>query len=204
MSFVWDYTLLHNRLIGFCMRLEKECRAQVEPDSRGLWISALGVIILADASLEIGIHHKIETSLPPREIADPLRSLFRFVRLSLWKRKPPLGKLEELARILGVSVDWKAEPWRSARDLHTLRNALAHFEADAMSSDHPDAELFPRRSQLEPIAQRIGTADRITNGWLTAFLNPICATWAYNAADAALRELDERPGPWNVALSFYG
>jgi hypothetical protein len=183
------------------MQLEKECREKPADDERGLSISALGVIILADASLEIGIHHKIEKALPPREISPPLRQLFHFVRRSLWKRKPPLGKLDELARILAISVDWKAEPWRSARGLHEVRNALAHFEADALSSDHPDADLFPRRPQLEPIAIEIGTADKIRKGWLAAFLNPICATWSYNTAHAALKELDSER--WNIGLRFW-
>ncbi len=182
------------------MRLERQCREQPSTDERGLSETALGVIILADASLEIGIHHKIEKALPPREIAAPLRQLFAFVRRSLWKRKPPLGKLDELARILDIEVDWKGEPWRSARDLHDVRNALAHFEADALSSDHPDADIFPRRQQLEPIATRIGTADKIRFGWLAAFLNPTCATWAYETAHSALKELDS--DKWNLALRF--
>ena len=195
-----SYVLLHNRLMGFCQGLLKQ--GDDSRDERGLSMAAMSVIILADAAVEIAIHHRIESSLPPREITFPLRPVFRIVREALWKRRPPLGRLAELGRILGVAVDLGEEPWRSVADLHRIRNALAHYEAGPMSSDIPDADVFPRRAELEPIAARIGTLDRVRTGWLCAFLNPTCAQWAYDSADRALREIDK--GPLNLVLHFNG
>ena len=197
-----SYTLLHNRLAGFCQRLVKG--PDDADDARGLSMTAMSVIILADAAVEIAIHYRIEKSLPPREIAFPLRPVFRVVREALWKRRPPLARLAELGKVLGVPVVLDQEPWRSVGDLHRIRNALAHSEAGPLSSNHPESEVFPRRAELEPIAARLGTLDHAKGegGWLGAFLNPTCAQWAYDTADRALREIDK--GPLNLLLRFDG
>lgn len=195
--------MLHNRLLGFCQRLVKQ-GDDGRDDPRELSMTAMSVIILTDAAVEIAIHYRIEKSLPPREIAFPLRPVFRLVRETLWKRRPPLNRLRDLGKMLGVEVELTQEPWRSVGDLHRIRNALAHYEAGPLSSDHPEAEVFPRRAELEPVAERLGTLDRATGdgGWLASFLNPTCAQWAYDTADRAVREIDK--GPLNLLLHFDG
>jgi hypothetical protein len=201
-GYSFTYTLLHNRLMGLCHGLLRAYEAA--PPTRDGQMTALSVILLCDCSVEIAIHHRIEQSLPPREIAAPLRQVFRVVRAALLRQRPPVRRLEELGLILNVIVDWTAEPWRSVRDLHDLRNALAHYEASPLSSDHPDSDVFPRRRQLQPLAERLGTAEQITgaDGWLGAFLNPVCARWAYDTADTALRQIDR--GPLDLNLRFNG
>lgn len=198
--FVHSYTLLHNRLLGLCRELEERCgRGSAGGDSGA---TALGAVVVADACIEIAIHHRIEKSLPPREIAPPIREVLRITRAALLKRRPPLARLQELGRILGLAVRWDEEPWRSATDLHDIRNALAHFESGPVASTHPEAETFPRRAQLEPIARRIGTLGdtQAVGSWLELFLNPKCAAWACDTADKALRELDS--SSWDLSLRF--
>ena len=209
-TYLFSYTLLHNRLMGYCHLLLKEYEAAGEQETLGVTaggrdpaMKALSVILHADTTVEIAINHRIETCLPSRVIASPLREVFRQVRTAMWRRHPPLERLAELGRILAVEPDWrKAEPWPSVGLLHALRNALAHYEAGPVASNHPEADIFPRRAQLEPLAQRIGTRDRLAHGWLAAFLNPVCARWSYDTADAALKELGRRGGPWDKALRF--
>jgi len=200
--FVHSYTLLHNRLFGLCRQLVQQCGG-TGAESRDVGASALGVIVLADASVEIPIHHRIEKGLPPREIAPPLREIFRITRESLLKRRAPLDRLKELAKILNLTIAWDEEPWRSASDLHAIRNALAHYESRPVISNHPDTDTFPGRARLLPIAQRIGTADKLgAAGWLELFLNQTCANWACDTADRVLRELDS--SAWSLTLHFGG
>jgi hypothetical protein len=197
---VHSYTLLHNRLYGLCRQLAQQCGG-TGPEAGDIGASALGVIVLADASVEIAIHHRIEKGLPPREIAPPLREVFRITRESLLKRRPPLDRLKELAKILNLTIRWDEEPWLSAGDLHAIRNALAHYESRPVYSTHPETETFPGRTRLLPIAQRIGTADKRGPGvWLELFLNPTCAAWACDTADKVLKELDS--SVWNLTLHF--
>jgi len=198
--FVHSYSLLHNRLLGLCRQLAQSVEGG--PGIGDIGPTAHGAILVADACVEIAIHHRIETSLPPREIAPPLREVFRITRESLLKRRPPLRRMKELARILGLTIRWDEEPWRSASDLHDVRNALAHYESGPVSSTHPETDTFPRRDQLLPIANRIGTAAMVGAGgsWLELFLNPTCAAWACNTADRVLRELDS--STWNLHVTF--
>lgn len=189
--------------MGYCHGLVKQCTEAVA-DRQQSSMAAMSVIILADAAVEIAINHRIETSLPSRVIAFPLRPVFRLVRRTLGRQKPPLKKLQELGQLLGVSVKLDLEPWQSVGQLHLVRNALTHYEAGPLASTHPEADVFPQRAQLEPIAVKLGTLDRTKgeDGWLGAFLNPSCAQWAFDTADRALREIDS--GPLKLALRFDG
>jgi len=199
---VYSYTLLHNRLMGPCERMVAESEQAPRP-GHDIGTFAFAAIVLADAAIEIAIHHKIETSLPrPEQTPSELVEVIRIARQAILKRLPPLNRLRELGRILNVQGSWETGPWSLVSDLHEVRNALAHYEAGPVISDHPEAITFPRRAQLEPIAKRLGTMARYhTNGvWLEVFLNPVCARWAYTTADKALRELDSKM--WQMALHF--
>ncbi len=95
------------------------------------------------------------------------------------KLRPPLARLEKLAGLFKLSVDWSAdEPWVSVRDLHEIRNSLAHYPSGPVPSSSPETETFPNRPKLEPIGRKLGTLKKLSDGgtWLEVFFEPdVCA-----------------------------
>ena len=192
----YDYTLLHNRLLGLCRRLADEAG---KDDSRDRGVAALGAIVLADVAAEAAINHLVEVTFPPvdlRKRPEPQAWLHRMAHAHVTQFRPPRQRLKALAELFGLSLSWEAdEPWRSLGDLHELRNALVHYPSTPVKSTSPSTETFPRRRHLEPIARRLGTFSKFEAGgtWLDVFLNEQCARWACDTANAVLKALDSPP-----------
>src|SRR6266571_1130037 len=186
-----DYTLLHNRLLGLVRQLADSTDAEVQEGQRrdtGVW--ALGVIALADTAVEIAINYRVEKAFPPGSMMPDYWPVHQFAFERLGKTRPPLERLKALTRMRRETPNWDDEPWASVRDLHTVRNALMHYESGPVRSN--DVMTFPNADRLQPIARRLGTLVRYESGgtWLEAFLNPKVARWAYDTADQAVRLLD--------------
>ena len=198
----YSFTLLHNRLIGLVHELADQASSDSAKDTG---VTALAVITLADAVIEMAINATIETTFLPQDIRKGQESHVAWRHQTAHERlmtlRPPLDRLKKLAGLFALSVDWSAdEPWVSAKELHEVRNSLAHYRSGPVQSSNPKTETFPNRSRLEPIAKKLGTWRKLTDGgtWLEMFLDPTCAQWAYETADGVLRTLES--SDWNKIL----
>jgi len=198
-----SYTLLHNRLMGLVQRLADDTDAMVQGKQQGdpgVW--ALGAIALADTAVEIAINHTVETAFPPHSMMPEHWPVHQFAFEHLGKTRPPLDRLKALTRMQRRSPNWNDEPWASVRDLHTVRNALMHYESRPVRSTDPTVTTFPNAEKLRPIAQRLGTLVLYEGGgtWLEVFLNLTVARWAYETADRATRLLNSKEWRWKVPI----
>jgi hypothetical protein len=198
----YTYTLLHNRLLALVRRLVADTEAAESGTLReDAGVCALGAIVLADAVVEIAMNHVIEKAFPPRSLRPDHWPVHQFAFERLARIRPPLERLKALTEMQRRSPKWDEEPWTSVRDLHAVRNAVMHYESGPVQSTDPKVNTFPRATELQPIARRLGTIARYESGgtWLDAFLNSTVAKWAEQTATATTRVLDS--GEWRVYVA---
>ena len=182
-----SYVRMHVILAGLCRNLTELVHPQ-----RGDHFAAAGIVILADAGVEAAINHVVEAAFRHADILEKRTgaSIVNVAYQAVTDTEPPLQRLKILAGVHGFPLDLGSEPWQSARDLHTIRNALAHFSGQPVASNYQESHA---PSKVADIVRRRGWKEpHHGESWLDALITAGLGNWATETLKAVIEKLEDR------------